>query len=123
MDAETINRDLDNLGTLLREKLSIRGKSFEVQLKKAGRWLPRRIHRAGQVLITAKARAAHPKLARLNAPDQVARAVAEIRKHLDGIDAEERRKTVLLHWLAGILFNLMVLIALVILLVYWQGLA
>ena len=107
---------------MLRTRLRLRGRDFGVQLRRAGRLLPKRIHRAGRVLTEARTKLSHPKLARQIDPVLVEKAFEEINAHLATVDPADRRKGAILGWLGALVFNLIVVCALVIGLLRWQGL-
>lgn len=96
------------LQLLLRDRLGLRGTTFERQVHRAGRLLPRRQRRAAQTLLGAQDWMSHPRLARLLDRRTLDAAFADMHRHLDGIDPRERRKTALLRLLGGIVLNLMV---------------
>ncbi|WP_371227219.1 hypothetical protein [Roseovarius sp. 2305UL8-3] len=121
IDPKELNQKVDTLSELLRSKLSVRGRTLEARLSQAGRTLPKRLHRAGQTIVDAQKKAAHPRLALTVDPDPVKAAYQEITAHLKTIDPADRRKGKLLNWLGGQVFNLMVIIALLVILLRWQG--
>lgn len=122
MELSTFNTRVEELETALRTRLRLRGRDFGVQLRRAGRLLPKRIHRAGHVLTEARTKLSHPKLARQIDPVLVEKAFEEINAHLATVDPADRRKGAILGWLGALVFNLIVVCALVIGLLRWQGL-
>jgi len=94
------------LSQLLQERLGIRGSTFSVKLRRAGRLLPRFARRAGGDVAQAEAMLAHPRLAALVDADRFNRAATILGDHLSEIDPKERRKTRALHLLASIVLNL-----------------
>jgi hypothetical protein len=104
------------LQALLRTRMGLRGATLERQVSRAGRRLPRRQRRAAQTLLGAQDWMAHPRLARLLDRRAVEAALADLHRHLDGIDPHDRRRTALLRLAGGIAFNLMLLAALLSLL-------
>lgn len=106
----------------LRQRLRVRGRDLGGQMRRAGRLLPKRIHRAGRVLTEAGTKLSHPKLARQVDPVLVNKAFDEIDAHLATIDPADRRKGAILGWLGALVFNLLVVTALVIVLMRWQDL-
>jgi hypothetical protein len=97
------------LAQLLDERLGIRGKTFAMKLRRAGRELPRFARRAGGEVSQAEAMMGHPRLAALVDADRFARAATVLGDHLKDIDPKERRKTKALHRLASIVINLALL--------------
>lgn len=98
-----------DLAQLLQERLGIRGKTFEVKLRRAGRVLPRFARGAGAEVAQAEAMMAHPRLAALVDVDRFNRAATTLGHHLKEIEPKERRKTRALHLVASIVFNLALL--------------
>jgi len=92
----------------LHDKLGLRGATFERQVRRAGRLLPRRQRRAAQTLLGAQDWMGHPRLARLLDRRAVETAFLDLHRHLDEIDPRERRKTALLRLAGGIVLNLMI---------------
>jgi len=121
VDPAELTEKADALSALLRAKLGVRGATLAVRLRRAGRLLPKRLRGEGQRIVTAQNRAAHPKLARTVDPALLNTAFAELTAHLKEINPAERRTTRLLHWLAGAVFNLLVIVVAVGLLLRWQG--
>lgn len=122
IETQDLNRRIQELMEQLHAKLGLRGKSLRVRLGRAGRRLPKRLHRAGQVILDAEQKVAHPKLALLVDPHPVEAAFAEFKVHLAEIDPVDRRKGKLLGWLAGVVFNLILVIVLLLAVLRWQGL-
>ncbi|MEP5152808.1 hypothetical protein [Planktotalea sp.] len=106
----------------LRAKLGIRARSLPKAMKRAGRRLPKDAHRAGDQMIAALAQTTHPKLSRMVDMGAVARASTILHMHLDKIDPKERRKDWWLSLAGSLAFNLLGVIALVIVLLAWRGL-
>lgn len=110
------------LCALLAEKLSLRRGSLADRLRRAGRRLPARIRAQAQIVAEAEALSLHPKLARRIDRHGVSRAFAEVRDHLNGIDAGYLRRGALLGMLAGLAFNMLLFTALVLVVLRWRGL-
>ncbi len=105
----------------LHDKLGLRGKTLRSRLRRAGRLLPRRLRAEGGYLVEAQKKLEHPRLATQVDPGRVSRAFDAFDQHLKGIDPADRRRSRLVHWLAGLVFNLLILGALVLLVLRWQG--
>lgn len=54
-------------------------------------------------------------------PAPLQAATRDMTQYLKGVDPKERRKTRVLRWLAGLVFNLMLIGALLVLVLRWQG--
>lgn len=122
IDPAWFQAELDRVSALLREKLGVRGRSFAVRLRRAGRALPTPAQRAGRELIATQALIAHPKLRRQVDEGQVRRALREVQAGLDPIDPRDRRKGLLLGLTGSVVFNLIVVVGAVIVLLRWRGL-
>lgn len=121
IDTQDFNTRLARLQTALRERMRLRGRTLEAQLRRAGRRLPKRQRRAGATVLGAQDWMAHPKLARVLDISQVNNAFADLHSYLDGIDPKEDRKTAILRLLGGMVLNLALLVGLLVLVLWWQG--
>jgi hypothetical protein len=108
IDRKEFDDRLAALQGALRDKLHLRGATFERQVHRAGRLLPRRQRRAAATLLGARDWMGHPRLARLLDRRDVDAAFADLNRHLDRIDPRERRKTALLRLTGGIVLDLMI---------------
>lgn len=121
MQDDDISAKSQELCDLLAARLSLKHGSLEDRLRRAGRRLPARIRSQGQIVAEAEALATHPKLARRVDQAAVARAHAEVRAHLKGIDAAYLRRGALLGVLGGLAFNILLFTALTLVFLRWQG--
>lgn len=113
IETEKLNLRIAKLDELLATKLRLRGKGLSNRLRRAGRMLPKHVRNAGAVIVRAEAQAAHPKLARLVDQARLDWAFTVINTHLEGIDPKARRKDKILGVLGVIVFNLILLVAMV----------
>lgn len=111
-----------DLESRLDRKLGLKRGPLDKRMRKAGRRLPRRVHRDAETIGKALDLAAHPKLRRRVDQDAVRSAHQRIAEHLDKIDPKERRMQFLLGILGGLAFNVLLVIALVISVLKWRGL-
>ena len=109
------------LAQLMEDRLGLRGDGFAAKLKRAGRRLPCRIRRDGAVIVEALDLQAHPKLSRQVDEARLTRALTHLDRYLRSIDPWERRKGVMLNWLAGLAFSLLVVAGLLIAALRWRG--
>jgi len=107
------------LHAALTDKMNLRGKSLEAQIRRAGRRLPRHQRRAAAIVLGAQDWMCHPKLARVLDRTTVNTAFADLHAHLDRLDPKEARRTALLRLLGGIVLNLMALGFLIYALMHW----
>ena len=113
---------LDQLAVLMEERLGVRGDGFEEKLARAGRMLPRRLRREGALLVEARAMAGHPKLGRQVDTRRLNKAARALERHLERVDGTQRRITLVINWLAGNAFNLLLVAVLVVAVLAWRGL-
>ncbi|WP_306116123.1 MULTISPECIES: hypothetical protein [unclassified Roseovarius] len=117
----TLQTRVAKLEEQLQARLGVRGKNLQKRLARAGRRLPRRVRRAGQVITRAEEMAAHPKLARLRDDRALDAAFREVSAYLRTVDPVDRRKGIILGILGSAVFNLILLLAAILLLMRWQG--
>jgi len=122
IDPKDLSQKSDALHELLNKKLGLRGATLSTRLRKAVPSLPKRLKKPVHTILEAQTKASHPKLARLIDPTPVEAAFTEITSFLNGLDRSEQRKTTLLNWLAGQVFNLILVAVLLVLLLRWQDL-
>ncbi|MFC3615147.1 hypothetical protein ACFORG_15385 [Lutimaribacter marinistellae] len=113
-------RQIDEVATLLREKLGVKGQSFDLALRRAKHRLPRRVYREGMVLARAEALSAHPRLACTIDQGRLDGAARVVTAHLTDFDPGEARKTWWLGVLGGLAFNILLFGVLIILFVLWR---
>ena len=112
----------DHLAHLMGDRLDIRGDGFEAKLENAGKRLPRHIHAEAERLKQALEFATHPKLSRQVDSKQMKRSVKAIERYLLSVDPWARRRGIVLNWLAGIVFSLLVVGGIVLLVLVKRGL-
>lgn len=122
MGVVTVQQMADRVSELLGEKLRVKGDTLEARLKKAGRRLPRRVRDAGAVLVQATQMIRNPKLMHLVEDEAVAEAYDICLRHLNTVNPNEARITLLVGIAAQIAFSLLVVAILVIGVLYWRGL-
>lgn len=109
----------ENLSDLMAKKAGVRGRSFARQFKKAPRIFPRRLRSDARTIAAAETLSAHPKLARRIDLPEMRQSYGNLMEYLENIDPSERRKTIALGWLAGLVVNLFVLAGGVLAVVYY----
>ena len=92
MVEETFQNQVDEMRKLLHARLRARGKTLAVQVRKAGRQLPRRIRKDAQVVVSAMSLADNPKTARMLDTSEAMRAAQNVITHLQTIDPYDRLK-------------------------------
>ncbi|MBI1415716.1 MAG: hypothetical protein GC146_00705 [Limimaricola sp.] len=122
MDAPELQSLIDEIRRLIAKKLGVRGRSLAQQLRRAGRRLPRNLRRGGEYLVQAKVLVNNPRLARQLDHARAQRAARDLIAHLRQIDPKARRAARLYGIATGVVFNLMLLGAGVLALLYWRQL-
>lgn len=123
MTGDDIIARAEEIGQLMGERLGLRGRTLDRQVRRAGRLLPRAVAREARFLAQAASIAANPRLLRMIDPAHVESAHRIVRDHLRGIDPRERRRTRAIGIAAVVVFNLMVVAALVLAVLVWRGYA
>ncbi len=100
MSGDQVTEYAEKIHTLLTERLRIKGRSLEAQIKKIGRRLPRKIKRDASFIAKAQGLSQNPKLARMVDPGAVKRAGDNVVAHLSEIDPKEALKDRVL-WALG----------------------
>ena len=109
------------ISALLENKLRIRGKSLAVQLRKAGRRLPRAVRRDARYIIQSADLTDNPKLARMVDAKKLKRAHANVVRHLETVDLSAQRRTALLNLIASIAFAILMTFILVLFVLIQRG--
>ena len=106
---------------LLRAKLGVKDKTLTASVRKAKRRLPRRVYKQALLLSKAEPMADHPKLRLVLDTPKLARASQEVQDYLTAIDLADRRWGRFVGMLGGLAFNLLALIVLILIFLWWQG--
>jgi hypothetical protein len=112
----------DHLAQLMEERLDIRGPDLATKVRRAGRRIPRWVHRELAALVEALDRVDHPKLAAQVDYGRIETGTKRAEGWLEAVDPWDRRKSVVIHWLAGNALNIMIVIAIALALMGWRGL-
>lgn len=116
-----VAKQVEELRTLLEQRLRIRGRDLAHQTKKAGRLLPQRIRRDLGYVDQASNLLTHPKLYKMVDEGRVLAAARRVAAYLREVDPTERRKD---RWLgiAGVVsFNLIIVFGLIVGVLLWRG--
>ncbi|MFT5743665.1 MAG: hypothetical protein ACI86S_001738 [Paracoccaceae bacterium] len=122
MDANILHKQIEEIRGLMADRLRVRGRDLEHQVRKAGRLLPRHLRRDGAFLAQAQVMSQNPKLVRLVDRPRVDRAHADMVIFLKTVDAKDRAKAKLLGILGAVAFNLLVVFIAVVWYLWWRGL-
>ena len=121
MTPQDIQHKADEVASLLRAKLSVRGKTLSDQLARSGAVLPRRVRAKGRLLAHAATVAEHPQLAKQIDPATVARAHSEVCLYLNRINPRDRRVGFVLGIFGRVAFALLITGAAFVGLLVWRG--
>lgn len=116
-----ISLKAEELRLALQAKLRVRGRNFGRAVERAGRLLPRRLHKQAAVIVKAQGLGGHPKLVRMIDQAAVTKAFADFTDFLEAIDPKERRRARFLGWLGGLAFNLLVVATCFVIWLVWSG--
>lgn len=108
MAGDLLNTQVDEIRKLLESQLRIRAKTLDLQVRKAGRLLPRNLRRDATYLAQAATVMHHPKLSRMIDETKAQQAHARLKNFLVGVDPKDRARGKLLGWLGSIAFMLIV---------------
>ncbi len=106
--AETMRQMVDEVRAALQDKLRVRGRTLEKQIRRAGRQLPRHVRNDATYLAQAVALSDNPKLARMIDMAKAQKAHRNILAHLDTVDIGAQRRNAALNMLASVMFALLV---------------
>lgn len=121
MSEQTVAKTNGELSALLARKLDVAGSDLATVTRRAGRLLPRRLRREAQYLVDLETLANHPKLRSQLDPGRVKRADRRLRAYVRLRDPKKIRMDRFLGRLGSLVFNLLVLAALVISVLAWRG--
>ncbi|MFZ1471239.1 MAG: hypothetical protein WAT09_19995 [Paracoccaceae bacterium] len=122
MGAVSIAQMANRVSGLIEQRLGVRGRGLQEQIRKAGRRLPRRVRDAAVYLADAGLMAQNPKLLVRIDEGQVATAYDTCVKHLVRLNKGERRKGLILNAAASAAFAVLAVTVGVLVFVYWRGL-
>lgn len=120
--ATDIHMQVNEISTLLEQKLGLRARTFEAQVRKARRFLPRALRRELIYLAQAEPLADNPKLHRMIDRARLDAAHRNALAYLERIDIKEKRRTAALNVAASIAFGILVTAIVVIFVLVQRGL-
>ena len=112
---------MDEVRSLIEERLRIKARTLDKALARAGRLLPKWAQREGRYLTHAGQFMGHPKLRLMIDVAKVEKAHKNLVDHLKTIDPSERRTTRVLGVLGVISFNLILVVIALISFLMWRG--
>lgn len=121
MSAKTLQSQVDELRDLMETRLRVRGKTLGLQVRKAGRLLPRAQWREAVYLAQAATVMAHPKLSRMVDANKADKAHARLTKFLKSVDPKDRARGKFLGWLGSLAFGFIVVFVVVVVAMVRRG--
>ncbi|MBM1219886.1 hypothetical protein JQU17_10460 [Ponticoccus sp. SC2-23] len=118
---DAVQAKLDEIDTLLAERLHLRGPTLAAKVRKAGRLLPRAVSREAAYLAEAQQFAQAPKLARRIDETRLETAHRTVAEYLRTVDPAERLKDRILGILGIVAFNILLFGGLFIYYLWSQG--
>lgn len=112
----------DRLAGLMEERLDVRGEGLAVKYRRAARRMPRWVGREIEALIEALDLARNPKLLQRIDMARIEAGTDKAEAWLKTIDPWDRRKGIVLHWLAGNALNILLVVAVSLAIMGWRGL-
>ena len=107
--------------TMLRNKMGVRGPDLAGALAKAKNRMPRTVYAQAKLLAKAEPLAEHPKL-RMTLDATALRTASErVQAFLKTIDLADQRKGRFLGALGALVFNLLLLLAILLTVLVWRG--
>lgn len=122
IEPDDIDRKARRLQALLKMKFRIEADNLRQAMAQAGRRLPKRVHRAAELICQAQRLAGNPKLARMVDAQAIERAFSKVEWHLEQIDVRDRRIGAVLGMLGALAFNMILVVLLVLAVLYWRQL-
>ena len=106
--ALTMHQMVEEVRAGLADKLRVRGRSLAVQVRKAGRRLPRAVRRDAVYLVQTVGLADNPKLARMIDMTRAQAAHRNILQFLQTVDVAAERRGIALQIIASIALAILV---------------
>lgn len=118
-----INSKTKSLLELMDQQMEIKARSLEKAVRRAGRQFPRNVRAQAALLVEAEKMAQNPKLAlRLDGDETLDGAYNCVVEYLDSVDWARQRFTRAINLVAGMAFNILLLIGLIVAFLWWRGL-
>ncbi len=115
----TMQQMVDDVRAGLQDRLRVRGRSLDAQIRKAGRLLPRRVRADAIYLAQGVGLVQNPKLAKMVDMGKARQAHRNVMAHLESVDIAAQRRNAALNLVASIAFALLAT-GVLLLFVLWQ---
>ena len=121
MEAREIAAIEAKLLTQAQEKFSVKSDRLDGAMRKIGRRVPRKVHKAADVIVAAGNTAGHPKLRLMIDDTAVKAAFKTVQSHLKSVDPRDRRKGLILSTLGMVAANVIAVLTILVLVLHWRG--
>lgn len=121
MEKAEVDQMLEEVSTLLSDRLGVRGTTLETRVRRAGRSLPAPVRRAAADLIRAEQMAEAPVMLRRLDPAQMEAARDICLRHLGGIDVAASRSKARYGVAASIIVQLCLVMGVTLSVLNWRG--
>ena len=121
-EQQRIAEDIAQIAVLLRGRLGAGGTTLAGSLRRARHRLPRGLRAPARRLAEAEPLAAHPSLRLTLDAAALGEDARRLRAHLEAVDLADRRRGWWLGMLGALAFNMLALVALLIVVLRWRGL-
>lgn len=121
MSGEMLQNQIAEVQQMMTERLRVRGRTLDQQVRKAGRLLPKGVRREATYLARAAMLSEHPKLSMMIDAAKATTAHARITEFLATVDPKDRAKGRILNFLGAVSLGLIVLFVLVIWILVQRG--
>ncbi|WP_299724801.1 hypothetical protein [uncultured Tateyamaria sp.] len=118
---DSIKKHSARIQSALTGAFGVRAKSLSSALRKTGRRLPKRLHAQARLIVDAEGLGGNPRLLRQVDGAALAQAEDAVVRWLDTIDRADRRKGFWIWVGAMIGFNLLLIVAAVVVWMWWTG--
>ncbi len=121
MTGDLLDNQVAEVRKLMETRLRVRGKTLDLQVRKAGRRLPRNLRRDATYLAQAATVMHHPKLNRMIDADKATKAHGRLTSYLAGVNPADRVKGMFLAWLGSLAFAFIVVFIIVVTVLVQRG--
>lgn len=106
--ADSLEERSARLARLIEKQMGVRGRGLDAKVRRAGRRLPRWVHRSAMQIVEAERMAAHPKLRKLVSTPGLDQAFRSCEAWLKSHNRAALRRSFWLNVLASTAFNVIV---------------
>ncbi|SDY41869.1 hypothetical protein SAMN05444340_107168 [Citreimonas salinaria] len=111
----------DRLNVLFADRLHLRRGPLELRVARARRMLPAAVRRDAAYVARAARKAGHPRLEAQVDPQALSAAYDRAVQYLEGPELRQKRSLARLRVVAGMVANLLIVLALLIAVLSWRG--